>query len=106
MHDSDTYFNAWPRLMTRTIYVSGGRTTYDDIRGPGGTIYVVILAGVVRPDHLCTRTKYLVTGPAKKAIGLSKQGTQEVVNVRCSTCKMCQYKTLHLPMWSDHAMLP
>ena len=46
MHDCDTYFNAWPRFIIRTIYILGGplMTTY-----------------LVRPDHLCTRTKYLVT---------------------------------------------
>ena len=66
MHDCDTYFNAWPRFMTRTIYVLGG-PTYDDIDGLDGTIYVDILGPaepLMYPDqiscyrlHQCTPQK-------------------------------------------------
>ena len=42
MHDCDTYFTAWPRFLTWTIYVLGGPLSYDNINGPDGTNYVVI----------------------------------------------------------------
>ena len=57
MHDCDTYFTAWPRFLTRTIYVLGEplMTTSDNINGPGGTTYVVIFgpAGpLMYPDQI------------------------------------------------------
>ena len=53
MHDCDTYFTAWPQFLTRTICFRW--TTYDNINGPGGTIYVIIFgpAGLLMyPDQI------------------------------------------------------
>ena len=84
MHDCDTYFNAWPRFMTRTIYVLGGplMTTQMVRVGPFMSTYLV------RPDHLCTRTKYLVTEP----------NTSTVFIHACSLCSIVplQYVLLML----------
>ena len=61
MHNCDTYFNAWPQFMTRTIYALGGplMMTYLVWVGPFMLSYLVWL------NHLCTWTKYLVTAPQK-----------------------------------------
>ena len=45
-------------LFVHPDHLCFDRTTYDKINGPGGPFMFDI---IVRPDHLCTRTKYFVT---------------------------------------------
>ena len=54
MHDCDTYFQCWASIYDPD-HLCFRRTTYDDINGPGGTIYVVIFgpAGpLMHPDQI------------------------------------------------------